>query len=108
MVNVDGRRALLSITYNSNFILLLEFPAELEDENEAPNISSTGPVIRIKRRDAHIDEQFQLIMQELGTKIRDSRLDLEVNIEHLFWLALQLSSLGLDFFAHEVSTMRTD
>ena len=146
MVNVDGRNALLSVTYNSNFFLagstrlsirqywnnkghhlldlrngakkiqetdfdtvavLLEFHAELEDENEVLNIPSKDPVIRIKRRDAHIDEQFQLTMQDLGTKIRDSTLDLQ-HEPCASILAPRLSLLGLGVFAHEVGTMRMD
>lgn len=146
-VKVDNRRALLSVTYNSNFFLagstrlsirqywdtegrnllglregaakiqeddfdtvavLLEFHAELEDENEVLNIPSKDPVIRIKRRDAHIDEHFQLIMQDLGTKVRDSTLDLRKPERDGSVMAPRLSLLGLGVFAHEVGTMRMD
>jgi choline dehydrogenase-like flavoprotein len=148
MVNVDNRRALLSVTYNSNFFLggssrlsirqywdragrerlsprdgarriqeddfdtvavLLEFHAELDDANEVLNIASADPVIRIKRRDApQSDERFQMIMQDLATKIRDSTLQLDQTRAAAPVLAPRLSLLGLGVFSHEVGTMRMD
>jgi choline dehydrogenase-like flavoprotein len=146
MVSIDGHRALLSVTYNSNFFLagssrlsirqywnragarcldpregaamikeedfdtvavLLEFHAELDDQNEVLDIASADPVIRIKRRSPHTDEKFQMIMQDMATKIRDSTLELnQRRVADV--LAPRLSLLGLGVFAHEVGTMRMD
>lgn len=146
MINIDGHRALLSVTYNSNFFLagssrlsirqywnqkgherldmrdgaakiqeedfdtvavLLEFHAELDDLNEVLNNASAEPVIRIKRRAPHIDEHFQMKMQDLATKIRDSSLELNQK-RAVDVLAPRLQLLGLGVFAHEVGTMRMD
>jgi GMC oxidoreductase len=146
MVNIDGHRALLSVTYNSNFFLagssrmsirqywnqngrkrldprdgaakiqeedfdtvavLLEFHAELDDENEVLDVASAEPIIRIKRRAPHDDERFQITMQDLATKIRNSTLELN-HQRAADILAPRPTLLGLGVFAHEVGTMRMD
>lgn len=148
MINIAGRRCLMSITYNSNFFLggssrlsirqywdkegrkrmpiktgkdliknkdtdfdtvavFLEFHAELDEENEVLNLPSTEPIIRVKRPDPHVDERFQLELQELCTKVRDSTLDLKTDLPD-FDPAPRPSLLGIGVFSHEVGTMRMD
>ena len=148
MININNRRCLMSVTYNSNFFLggssrlsirqywdkngrerlsipkgkslikdedtdfdtvavFLEFHAELDDENEVLNLPSPDPVIRVKRPDPHVDERFQLELQELCTKIRDSTLDLKTDLPD-FVPAPRPSLLGIGVFSHEVGTLRMD
>ena len=148
MINIAGRRCLMSVTYNSNFFLagssrlsirqywdkegrncipikvgkalikdeqtdfdtvavFLEFHAELDDENEVVNLPSPDPIIRVKRPDPQVDERFQLELQELCTKIRDSTLDLKTDLPDLE-PAPRPSLLGIGVYSHEVGTMRMD
>lgn len=87
--------------------VFLEFHAERDGDNEVLNLPSRDPVIRVKRSDPHIDEHFQLELQELCTKIRDSTLDLETDLPG-FAPAPRPSLLGIGVFSHEVGTMRMD
>ena len=87
--------------------VFLEFHAELEDDNEVLNLPSPDPVIRIKRPDPHVDEEFQLKLQELCTKIRDSTLNLKTDLPD-FEPAPRPTLLGIGVFSHEVGTMRMD
>ena len=87
--------------------VFLEFHAELDDDNEVINLPSPDPVIRIKRPDPHVDEIFQLELQELCTKIRDSTLNLKTDLPD-FAPAPRPSLLGIGVFSHEVGTMRMD
>ena len=103
-----GRNLIMSEETDFDTVaVFLEFHAELDDENEVLNLPSPDPVIRVKRQDPHFDERFQLELQELCTKIRDSTLDLKTDLPD-FAPAPRPSLLGIGVFSHEVGTMRMD
>ncbi|KAF8250318.1 FAD/NAD(P)-binding domain-containing protein [Wilcoxina mikolae CBS 423.85] len=108
-----GRRDIKNSSFDT-IAVLIEFGAELDNRNEVLKIPAPDPVIRIRRRHTHTDEESQEEMQDLATRIRNTVM---------YWLnpepfrggipielpkAPRLSLLGFGVFSHEVGTMRMD
>ena len=62
--------------------ILLEFGAELDDQNEVINDASPNPTIRIGRGQIHNDEESQIEMQELATRIRNATITKVLTFNH--------------------------
>ena len=52
--------------------VLLEFGAKLRDDNEVFSSGSLNPVIRMRRQELYTDEESQIHMQILATRIRNT------------------------------------
>lgn len=52
--------------------VLLEFGAKLRDDNQVFSLGSLNPVIRMRRQELYTDEESQIYMQTLATRIRNT------------------------------------
>lgn len=68
---VTGRAAMVEDDFDT-IAVLIEFGAELNDDNEVLNIPAPHPVIRMKRHELHSSEAEQIEMQTLATRIRNT------------------------------------
>ena len=127
-----GRQAIREDEFDT-IAVLLEFGAELNEDNEVLNIPSTYPTIRLRRAQTYSDEASQIEMQDLATSIRDTVISrvlegktneyansttgagqvpvpIPVPLPNPVDLpdtkAPRLSLLGSGIFAHEAGTMR--
>ncbi|KAF8451229.1 hypothetical protein BGX38DRAFT_1269494 [Terfezia claveryi] len=85
--------------------ILLEYHAELDNNNEVLDIPAPEPAIRVRRRFTHTSESQQEEMQVLATIIREAFRDQPVK-EQKPPPAPRMELLGFGVFSHEVGTMR--
>ncbi|KAK7689491.1 hypothetical protein QCA50_007283 [Cerrena zonata] len=115
MSSTDGKQAMSEGTFDT-IAILIEFDAELNDDNEVLNVPAPHPVIRLKRHQTHTSEPEQQEMQDLATRVRNIVISdiLAPGANSTNSTAVpddsdpspRLTLLGAGIYAHEVGTMR--
>lgn len=110
----DGKKAMSEGTFDT-IAILIEFDANLNDDNEVLNVPAPHPVIRLNRLQTHTSEPEQQEMQDLATRVRNTVIEqiLETRAKGDNSTtpgnedpSPRLTLLGAGIYAHEVGTMR--
>ena len=106
----DGKKAMSEGDFDT-IAILVEFDADLVDDNEVLNVPAPHPVIRLKRHQTHTSEPEQQEMQDLATRVRNMVIEsiLDPNAKNATGdqdPSPRLTLLGAGIYAHEVGTMR--